>query len=151
MNKKKLIEKLNEILAHEWTGFTQYQQQAFMVRGVWREVYAKRFQASADESLMHARLIGEKIVALGGVPTIERNKVQQSQTLDEMLHNSLEFESAAVKHYTEALELAEDDRALVVLLEDILLQEQDGVDELELLIRSEGSVREARPVRERVG
>ncbi len=39
--------------------------------------------------------------------------------------------------YKEALALAEGDRALVVLLEDILLEEQDGVDEITQLLREQ--------------
>ncbi len=142
-----MLSKLNEILAHEWTGVSQYNQQAFMVQGLWRESYEPRFKESADESLTHARLVGDKIVALGGVPTIERNKVKQADSIEEMLANSLDFEEMAVRHYTEALALCTDetDRALVVLLEDILLQEQDGVDEIVKLVRPSGSTSATSP------
>jgi bacterioferritin len=140
-----LIKKLNEILAHEWTGVAQYAQQAFMVRGLWREAYAGFFNHGAEESFGHAKKIGEKIVALGGIPTIERNKVKQSDDLREMLEHALEFERTAVRHYAEALELAADDRPLVVLLEDLILEEQDGVDEIEKLLREEGTAAAAAP------
>ncbi|GIW96537.1 MAG: bacterioferritin [Pirellulaceae bacterium] len=126
----KLIEKLNDILRHEWTGVAQYAQAGFLVSGLWREVYSKMFFDAAEESFKHAKLIGEKIVALGGVPTVERNAVRQTNQLEEMLEMAYAFESAAVQLYKEALELAEHDRALVVLLEDILLEEQEGVDQL---------------------
>ena len=131
-----IIDKLNEILRHEWTGVAQYSQAGFVVSGVWREVYADFFFDNAKESFGHARLIGDKIVALGGVPTVERNPVQQSNDLEEMLEFGLAFESKAVKVYTEALEMAEGDRALVVFLEDILKEEQEGVDEITKLLRS---------------
>ncbi len=61
-----------------------------------------------------------KIVALGGVPSIERNEVKQSNDLVEMLQHGLEFESAAVQRYTEALGLCEGDRALEAHLGDLL-------------------------------
>ncbi len=76
-----LMNKLNDILRHEWTGVAQYAQAGFVVSGFWREVYASMFFDNAKESYGHARLIGDKIVALGGVPTIERNPVQQSNDL----------------------------------------------------------------------
>jgi len=140
MDNSKLIEKLNEILRWEWTGVAQYFQASFVVSGPWREVYTKMFQASAEESLGHARLIADKIVAYGGVPTIERDDVKQSNDLTEMLEHALAFESGAVKHYNEALKLADGkDRALVVLLEDILLQEQDGVDEVSKLLHGQAA------------
>lgn len=135
MDTTKMIEKLNEILRHEWTGVAQYSQSGFVVSGLWREVYSKMFFGSAEESFGHAKLIGEKIVAMGGVPTIERNPVKQTNDLVEMLENGLEFESTAVKAYTEALQMSDDDRALTVFLEDILVQEQEGVDHLTQLLR----------------
>ncbi len=137
---EQMIDKLNDLLRHEWTGVAQYNQYGFVVVGMWREVYSKLFQASADESLVHARLVGEKIVAMGGVPTVERKPVQQTTDVREMLTHGLEFEQAAVDLYTEALQMAEYDRALVVFLEDILLQEQQGVDELTLLLRDHDSM-----------
>jgi bacterioferritin len=134
MDTSKTIEKLNAILRHEWTGVAQYAQAGFVVSGLWREVYSEMFFQSATESFGHAKTIGEKIVALGGLPTVERNPIQQSNDIDEMLKFSLEFESKAVQLYTEALDLAEGDRALVVLLENILLEEQDGVDHVKKLL-----------------
>lgn len=138
MSKEAVIEKMNEIQRWEWTGVAQYMQYSFLVRGTWREVFADKFRESAEESLGHAKRIGEKIVALGGVPTLERAKVKQTVELDEMLRNSLEFEQGAVDLYTECLKLADaaKNRALVVLLEDILLEEQDGVDDLTKLLAS---------------
>ena len=84
-------------------------------------------QAGQQHHSSHAKLVGQKIVAMGGVPTVERNPVKQTDDLGEMLNFALEFETMAVKRYTEALELAEGDRALVVFLEDILKEEQEGV------------------------
>lgn len=136
MDTKKVIEKLNVILRHEWTGVAQYAQAGFVVSGLWREVFSGMFFEAAEESFGHAKLIGEKISALGGVPTVERNAIKQTQDLNEMLNNALEFESTAVKHYVEAIELVGDgDRALVILLEDVLKEEQEGVDEFTKILR----------------
>ena len=139
MDKKKVISKLNDILRWEWTGLAQYAQAGFVVSGVWREVYSEFFFESAKECFKHARIIGEKIAAMGGVPTVERDKIQQSSDLMEMLHTAHAFESAAVEHYRQALKLCEDDRPLVVLLEDLILQEQEGVDHLEKILREQGT------------
>ena len=136
-----LIDKLNDILRHEWTGVAQYAQAGFVIQGLWRPTYSKIFFESAEESFGHAKRVGEKIVAMGGVPTVERNPVKQSHDLAEMLDHALAFEQGAVDLYTEALGLAEGkDRALVVLLEDILLEEQDGVDEISQLLREQKEI-----------
>lgn len=135
MDSKAVIDHLNECLKHEWTGVAQYSQAGFIVEGIWREVYAEKFLGDAKESFKHAQLVGDKIVALGGVPSVLRNEVKQSRDIHEVLQFSLEFESRAVQMYNQALALAEGDRALVVFLEDILKEEQDGVDEYTKLLR----------------
>ena len=140
MDKSKIIDKLNDCLRHEWTGVAQYSQAGFVVSGLWREVYSGMFFDSAKESFGHARMVGEKIVALGGVPTVERNPIKQSEDVLEMLNAAMEFESKAVKMYTEALALAEGDRALEVWLENILDEEQDGVDKLLRIMRDPRAV-----------
>ena len=140
-----LIDHLNEILKHEWTGVAQYSQASFIIEGVWREVYAEKFSGDAQESFGHARLVGDKIVALGGVPVATRNEIQQSRDLQEIFAFSLTFEAKAVEMYSKAIELAGDDKALVVFLEDILNEEQEGVDEYTKLLRNSGSVASANP------
>lgn len=135
MDTAKVIEKMNEALRHEWTGVAQYAQAGFVVGGLWREVYSEKFHDDAKESFKHAKLVGDKIVALGGVPTVERNAVKQSQDLMELLQNGLEFETKAVKIYNELLKLIDDDRAFTVWAEDILKEEQEGVDEYVRILR----------------
>lgn len=139
MANTRIIDLLNGILRHEWTGVAQYAQAGFVVSGLWREVYSGMFHDNAEESFGHAKLIGDKIVALGGVPTVERNPVKQSNDIAEMLQFALEFESTAVKLYTEALQHCGDDRALEVFLEDILKEEQAGVDDISKLLRDAAS------------
>lgn len=132
-----LIDHLNEILKHEWTGVAQYSQAGFIVEGVWREVFVDKFLDDAKESFGHAKLVGNKIVSLGGVPSVTRNEVKQSRDLQEVLKFSLEFESKAVEMYNTAIKLAEEtgDRSLVVFLENILEDEQEGVEEYTKLLR----------------
>ena len=146
MDKQAIIDHLNEILKHEWTGVAQYSQAGFIVEGTWREVYAGMFMENAEESFGHAKLVGDKIVALGGVPVATRNEIKQSRNLREVLEFSLAFEAKAVEMYDKAIDLAEGDKALVVFLEDILKEEQEGVDEFTKLLRdSGGSVDSANP------
>ena len=136
MDKAAMIEKLNEILKWEYAGLIQYTQFSFVVQDTWREVFSKFFRENGEEALDHAHAIGDKIVALGGVPSVERGEVKQSTELQEMLEYSLEVESKQVQLYTEAIDLCgERDVALRVLLEDICRDEQEGVDHLEKLLK----------------
>lgn len=136
MSNQEIINHLNEILKHEWTGVAQYSQASFICEGIWREVYAEKFIGDAKESFTHAQKIGDKIVALGGVPVATRNEIKQSRNLEEVLEFSLAFEAKAVEMYTKALEMAEGDRPLTIFLEDILIEEQEGVEEYTKLLRS---------------
>ena len=136
MDKAAMIEKLNEILRWEYSGLVQYTQFSFIVQDTWREVFSEFFRENGEEALQHAHKVGDKIVALGGVPTVERAEVKQSTDLNEMLEYSLEVESKQVQLYTEALALCgERDVALRVLLEDLCMQEQEGVDHLEKVLK----------------
>lgn len=140
MDTQAVIDHLNECLKHEWTGVAQYSQASFIVEGVWREVYAKTFMENAEESFGHAKLVGDKIVALGGVPAATRNEIKQTRDLKQILENSLAFESKAVEMYTKAIEMAEGNRPLVLFLENILEEEQEGVDEFTKLLRNSESI-----------
>jgi bacterioferritin len=135
MDRTAILEKLNEILKWEYSGVLQYTQFSFVVQGVEREVYYKFFRENGEEALGHAHRVGDKIVALGGVPSIERAQVKQATDLHQMLEYSLEIEARHVQLYTEALGmLGERDVALRVMLEDICLDEQEGVDHLEKIL-----------------
>jgi len=154
MDKTQMIEKLNEILKWEYAGLVQYTQFSFVVQDIWREVFSKFFRENGEEALKHAHLVGDKIAALGGVPTVERGAVKQSSDLNEMLEYSLEVESLQVRLYTEALELCADSEVgLRVLLENICTEEQEGVDHLEkLLKRREMAITgKSAPGRQKVG
>jgi len=130
-----LIEKLNEILRWEYAGLVQYTQFSFVVRGPLREVYYEFFRENGEEALGHAHKVGDKIVALGGVTSVERAEVKQSLDLTEMLEFSLEIERKHVELYTEVLDLLEPhDVALRNLFEDICADEQHGVDHLEKIL-----------------
>ena len=154
MDRQPVIDHLNEILKHEWTGVAQYSQAGFIVEGVWREVFAEKFLEDAEESFGHAKLVGDKIVALGGVPVVTRNDVKQSRDLHEVLEFSLAFEARAVEMYGQAIRLAEElgDRALIIFLEDILKEEQEGVDEYTKLLRDTPTqASEAKPMKRHKG
>lgn len=134
MNKSKVIENLNQLLAHEYAGMIQYQQHAFLVRGLWRVPFKGFFEQASDENKLHARLLGEKIVALGGLPTVEPVSIKQSTDLEEMLKLGLALEREALRVLLETLPLVEDDPPLRTLLEDQSLEEQTHVEELEKLL-----------------
>jgi len=135
MHTASMIEALNKAVAFEHTAILQYQHQALMVRGFWRKVFAEFFAAESRSALDHARTFGHKIVALGGVPTVDLGApVHQSLDLEDMLSHDLWLERDALQAYLEAWALAEEDVALRTLLEEHIALEQRDIEELEMYL-----------------
>jgi len=147
MANTKLIENLNRALSLELGGVIQYMQHSFLVTGVEREVYRKYFRKQGEESQEHAITLGDKIVALGGLPTVEPAMIRQSTDLLEMLRQDLELEREALKAYMAAWEACGDEEmATRFQLEERIYNEQLHVDELEKLT----SERKANVTNERI-
>lgn len=135
MNREQVIAELNAILSLEYTAVLQYTHASFLVDGLERPQYVQMFRAEAAESLAHAQAIGDKIVALGGVPTSEVGEIAVATDLREMLEHHLRLERAAVAAYTRALGAAQDDVALRTMLEGQIMAEQASVEELERILK----------------
>ena len=133
-NHKSVIEALNRALSLEWTGNIQYLQHSFLVHGLWRELYKPFFRSRASECQDHAKLLGEKIAALGGLPTVEPASIKQSREVEEMLQQDLELEKAAVTAYHEVLKVAKDDVALRHMMESLIETETRSVEEIEKML-----------------
>jgi bacterioferritin len=135
MQTASIIDALNKAVALEHTASLQYKQHALLVHGFWRKLFADFFASESRKALEHAHKFGQKIVALGGVPTVEVDAmVRQSLDLEEMLSQDLELEREAMQAYLEAWTLAEDDVALRTMLEDHIETEQRDIEELEMYL-----------------
>src|SRR5215204_2204791 len=99
MANAELIENLNRALGLELAGVIQYMQHSFLVTGPDREVFCDFFRDLSKEARSHAVTLGDKVVALGGVPTVEPGEIRQSTDLGEMLRQDLELERAAMDAY----------------------------------------------------
>jgi bacterioferritin len=144
MDPNSMIAKLNEILKWEYAGLIQYTQYSFLVQDIWREVYYEFFRDNGKEALKHAHIVGDKIVALGGVTSVERGEVKVTTDLHEMLENSLAMELKHVELYTEAVALCGDkDIGIRNQLEEICQAEQDGADHLSKILRKQSLAQSA--------
>ena len=99
MARTELVENLNKALSLELSGVIQYTQHSFLVTGVEREVYKEFFRDQAEEAHDHVEMLGDKIVALGGIPTVEPAMIRQATALTEMLKQDLELEREAMAAY----------------------------------------------------
>ncbi len=134
MANNELVDNLNRVLSLELAAVIQYMQHSFLVTGQEREVYCSYFSDQSEESHKHARTIGDKIVALGGVPTVEPAMIRQSTDLKEMLRQDLAMEREALDAYMAAWRSCGDaDAPVRFQLEERIYQEQLHIDELEKL------------------
>jgi len=129
-----LVDNLNRALSCELAAVIQYTQHSFLVSGPEREVFRSYFRKQGEESYQHAITLGDKIVALGGVPTVEPGLIRQSISLTEMLHQDLELEREAIQAYMEAWKSCGDQEMPTRFqLEERIYNEQIHIDELEKL------------------
>ena len=137
MDKKELIEKLNEDLAGELSAIIQYITYASRVTGPYRLQLQGFFLSEVPDEQKHAQLLSDKIVALGGTPTTTPRSVAEAEGNRAMVEAVLEAERRAVKDYTERASQADEygDKGLVVQLEDIVRDESNHAEETEMLLR----------------
>ncbi len=134
MARTELVENLNKALSLELAAVIQYSQHSYLVTGREREVFKDWFRDQAGEAKDHAETLGDKIVALGGVPTVEPGTIRQSVDLGEMLKLDLELEREALNVYMAAWASCDDnDLPQKFWLEGQIADEQMHVEELEKL------------------
>lgn len=131
MDKKALIDKLNEDLAGELSAVIQYTTYAAKATGPYRPQLSEFFLAEVADEQGHAQFLANKIVALGGEPTTTPRPVAKASTNREMLQAVLEAEERAVADYTERAEQADayGDKGLAVQLEDMVRDESGHAEE----------------------
>ncbi len=137
MDKQKLIDKLNEDLANEFSAIIQYITYAARSTGPYRPKLVQFFLAEVADEQLHEQFLANKIVALGGVPTTEAAPVPAVKSNRDMLHAILEAERGAIKGYSERALQAEQfgDKGLQVQLEDMVRDESNHAEETERILR----------------
>lgn len=134
MARAELIENLNKALSYELAGVIQYSQHSYLVTGTDRQIFKDWFRDQAEEAQDHAEVLGDKIVALGGVPTVEPAMIRQSIETKEMLKQDLELEREAMAVYMAAWTSCDDnDLPQKFWLEGQISDEQMHIEELEKL------------------
>ena len=128
-----LIKILNEAIALEYTAAIQYNQHSMLLTGRDRRLFEDLFKEHSRESLNHAKMWGDRIVYLGGMPKPEVGPIRQSTDLNEMLEMNLEIEEKAVEIYSRAHKACKHE-ATLYMLENHILDEDKDVEELKKLL-----------------
>lgn len=137
MEKKKLIDLLNQDLAGEFGAIVQYLTYAAKATGPYRPQLSQFFLTEVADEQLHAQFLANKIVALGGEPTTIPRAVTAARTNHDMLEAVLAAERQATKDYSERARQADEfgDKGLAVQLEDMVRDESGHAEETERILR----------------
>ncbi len=130
---EELIKILNEAVSLEYTAAVQYNQHSMLVTGRDKLLFEDLFKDSSKESIGHAKMWGDRIVYLGGIPKAEVGAIRQSTDVNEMLAMDLEIEKKAVEIYTRAHQACKHEPTKY-MLENHILDEDKDVEELQKLL-----------------
>jgi bacterioferritin len=137
MDKKTLVEHLNDDLAGELGAIIQYLTYAAKASGPYRPQLVQFFMAEVPDEQLHAQFLANKIVALGGEPTTQPRPVPAAHNNREMLEAVLVAERRATRDYTQRAEeaIAYGDKGLQVQLDNMVLDESGHAEETERILR----------------
>jgi bacterioferritin len=138
MDKKRLIDALNEDLADEFGAIIQYLTYAAKATGPYRPQLSQFFLAEVPDEQGHAQFLANKIVARGGEPRTEARPVPVAHRNRDKVEAVVEAERSAIADYTQRAKMAEEfgDKGLVVQLEDMVLDESTHAEETERILRA---------------
>ncbi len=138
IDKQKVLVQLDKILEAELSGVVRYLHYSFMIFGPNRIPITKWFRDHANEGMLHAVTIGEKITAMGGHPSLKVKPVPETNNHNVMdiLKESLEFEHEGLKLYHELLALVDTDVALDEMIRGLILEETTHIEDVEKMIRT---------------
>ena len=133
--KEKIVKALNEALTTEHAAWIQYQTHASLVKGLCSEPVTARFKEIADDEKKHMDMLRERIVALGGEPTMEVAKTYPASKINDMLRINIREEEKAVRMYQGILAMVDPkDQILHHALRRIITDEQEHIEELTQLL-----------------
>ena len=127
VDRKMLIELLNEDLAREYQAIIAYVVYSQVLKGAAYMAIAHELELHATEELQHALIIAKQIDYLGGTPTVVPKPVKLSDDPKQLLRFDLENETDTIRQYRERLRQCEalGEFAMSEHIREILKQEQE--------------------------
>ena len=131
LDEQAAVERLNVALGLQFRSALQYSLTSASLIGIEAQALAGKLTEFGDEELADARLLIEKIVALGGTPTTKVDELRFERAPEPAIGWLIECEQAAVEALQEAIEPTGREgrsEALEHLLEHLILRKQHQVD-----------------------
>ena len=132
IDRKKMIQLLNEDLAREYQAVIAYVVYSQVLKGPEFMQIAKELESHAKEELEHALKLSKQIDYLGGMPVAVPKPVKTSDKAKDMLKFDLDNETETIANYRRRIRQADamNEFALGEVLREIVLQEQDHLIDL---------------------
>ncbi len=132
IDRKRMIELLNEDLAREFQAIIAYVTYSQVIKGAAYMDIAAELEKHASEELDHAIQIARQIDYFNGTPITQAKPVKSSEKPEEMLRFDLENERETIVHYRQRIRQAEamGEFALSEVLRKIIAQEQEHLMDL---------------------
>ena len=131
-----MLKVLNFLLEYEYKAMMQYLQNSYLVLGQRRETMKAWLQKMAQEEMMHAARVADKIVSLGGTPSLEIPPVKVASNVREIIKLALATEEGAADAYRKALPLIEKTGYihLKLLAEEMVADSQGEAEEIRKML-----------------
>lgn len=143
MDPKKVLDTLNHLLEMELAGVVRYTHYSLMVYGYNRIPIVSWLRAQAQEGLLHAQEIGERITDLGEHPSLSIGPLLETHNHDigAILRESLEHERRTLELYRELLEeVTGHSLVLEEFTRQKIYQEEMHLGEVDKMLRSPGDI-----------
>jgi bacterioferritin len=145
MDVEELLKLLNKAFADEWFAYYQYWVGAKVVRGPMKDAVAAELLQHATEELLHADMVANRIIQLGGKPLTEpKNWYEWSgcgyeppndEFVKVILNQNIKGEQCAIGYYNELLKMTRDkDMVTHNMVLTILEQEVEHEEDLQSLL-----------------
>ena len=143
---EELISLLNKALADEWLAYYQYWIGSKIVTGPMKKAVAAELIEHAQEELLHADMLAERILQLGGTPVLEPKKwyditncgyeVPADPSVIALLKQNIKGEQCAIAVYERIVEMTKGkDHLTYHIALEILKDEVEHEDDLESLLQ----------------
>ena len=143
INKKDVVELLNEILETELAGVVRYTHYSLMIFGHARIPIVSWLRGEATVCLSHANEAGEMVTHLGEHPSLKIGALLETQKhgINDILVESLEAEKTGLALYKKLLDLVRDRS---VFLEEyarkMIFEEEQHLGEVNKMLRKPGEI-----------
>ena len=127
VDRKALIELLNEDLAREYQAIIAYVVYSQVLKGAAFMAIATELEGHAKQELDHALIIAKQIDYLGGTPAVTPKPVKLSDKPEALLRFDLENETETIRQYRARVRQCEalGEYAMAEHIREILKAEQD--------------------------